>query len=69
MDPAAAPVSPYVAPDGSMAPATGVHPDLMVPQEALYAQYTTEDLLAQQGRGDLDVLNPDRLPITFWYIF
>ncbi|KAL1223459.1 hypothetical protein V5N11_003517 [Cardamine amara subsp. amara] len=42
-----------------------VHHDLLVPPEALYAHYTVEDLLVQQGREGLDRLDPNRPPNTY----
>ena len=48
------------------APADVVHPDLRVPPSTPYARYTVEDLLAQPGREGLDILDPGRLPCTYW---
>ncbi|KAL1188186.1 hypothetical protein V5N11_003215 [Cardamine amara subsp. amara] len=55
------------APPQPPPPPPGVHPDLAVPPDAPYAQYTVEDLLVQPGQDGLPKLDPNRPPNTFGF--
>ncbi|WZZ53208.1 hypothetical protein YC2023_053315 [Brassica napus] len=53
--PVASPVAPPIASDDApSSPAAGVHPDVLEPPCAPYAQYTIEDLLSQPEREEIN---------------
>uniref|UniRef100_A0A0D3CDH0 Uncharacterized protein n=1 Tax=Brassica oleracea var. oleracea TaxID=109376 RepID=A0A0D3CDH0_BRAOL len=45
-----------------------LHPDLRVPSYAPFARYTVEDFACPAWMESLEVLDPDRPPITFWQL-